>query len=276
MHTGARLTPGRETRNNAGDGHKRLRRNRKDMNRLITSLALALAVVAAQPAPMAAQNTAQIYAVHGVPGAVGFPVDIQVTDLGGGAPLCLDPLKGVTFGEVIGPLALPKPGMYKVEVFAANAIAPCTGMPILMKDVQLTADIDSASVVAHLSETGTPMISVFVNDVSPTGRGEGRIIAHHTAQAPPVDIVVTSGSARARGRVPTNIVEKAANGAQAAVPVRPGNPTVYLALDATDSDTIALGPVRLPVRPYTAYLVYAIGEAGSSLTVAVKEITGLK
>lgn len=245
------------------------------MTRSITCLAVLLSLAAFAPGSLGAQ-TANVYAVHGIPGAAGFPVDIQVTDLGGGGPLCLDPLKGVTFSEIIGPLSLPKPGMYKVDIFAANTVSPCSGVPALTKEVQLTADIDSASIVAHLTEAGDPTVSVFVNDVTATGPGMGRIIAHHTAMAPPVDIVVASANVRGKGNSPSAVVEDAPNGDQAVVALRPGNPNVFLALDATDLSTIALGPVRLGINPYSAYLVYAIGEAGSSLTVAVKEIGGLK
>jgi hypothetical protein len=207
---------------------------------------------------------------------MGFPVDIKVTDLSGPTPLCLSDLQGVTFGEVIGPLSLPNPGMYQVDIYAANAITPCSGDVVLTKDVQLTSGMGSASIVAHLMEDGTPTISYFENDVTPTGRGMARIIAHHTAAAPPVDIVLSRGSSRSRGNRPGAVVEDAPNGAQAVVPTRPGNSNVYLALDASDPSTIALGPIQARFSPFTAYLVYAIGTAGDSLTLAVKEISGLK
>ena len=76
---------------------------------------------------------------------MGFPVDIKVTDLSGPTPLCLSDLQGVTFGEIIGPLALPNPGMYQVDIFAANAITPCSGDVVLTKNVQLTSGMGSAS-----------------------------------------------------------------------------------------------------------------------------------
>ena len=246
------------------------------MQRIIACLALAIAFVVTAPAGVLASNMTQVYAVHGVPGAMGFPVDIQVTDLSGPTPLCLSELQGVTFGNIIGPLSLPNPGMYRVDIYAANAVMPCTGDVVLTKDVQLTNGMGSASIVAHLMEDGTPTISCFENNVTPTGRGMARIIAHHTAQAPPVDIVLSRGSTRARGNRPRAVVQDAPNGEQAMVGTRPGNSNVYLALDETDPSTIVLGPIQARFAPFTAYLVYAIGVPGESLTLAIKEVGGLR
>ena len=81
------------------------------MQRTTFFIALLLTFLATAPGGVIANGTTQVYAVHGVPGAMGFPVDIKVTDLSGPTELCLADLQGVTFGEIIGPLSLPNPGM---------------------------------------------------------------------------------------------------------------------------------------------------------------------
>ncbi|MGQ9636035.1 MAG: DUF4397 domain-containing protein [Bryobacteraceae bacterium] len=110
---------------------------------------------------------------------------------------CVPALKALNFGEIRGPLPLPAPHNYTVEIKPANATTPCSEPTLLSTVVAVTPGIN-ASLVAHLTENGTPAAMVLVNDVSWTGPGQRRFILHHTAQAPAVDVPVYRGDGNGR------------------------------------------------------------------------------
>lgn len=154
----------------------------------LATLALALTV---GPAAVSAQ-TSSVRVVHGIPGRdvspaldPALPVDVLVAD-----SICL--LEGFTFGEVAGPYTLPE-GTYNVKVSVANTLEPCSGDPVIDADVPVAAG-ENASIVAHLADGGAPTASKFVNDVSTPMDGNARIIAHHVANAPVVDLLIPGRS----------------------------------------------------------------------------------
>lgn len=224
------------------------------------SLLLALVLVLALGATaVSAANGASIYVIHGIPGANGFPVDVSVN----GA--CA--LPGFTFGQRVGPLSLPA-GTYTIAVHAPSDGA-CGG-PAAIGPVALTfADGDNKTIIAHLTEAGAPTASVFANDFSPTGRGSARIIAHHTAAAPAVDVVVARDY---YGGGPRIAVPGFANGDQIKAEIRPGDWTVTLELGGAP----VYGPTMLTLKPFTAYSIYAVGVFPSSFQYLVYPTMGLK
>lgn len=232
------------------------------MKRFSILFALPLALTAAS----AFAQTATVYAVHGIPGtALGgattdLPVDVAIN---GG---CVPALNGFNFGEIRGPLSLPAPGSYTIDIKPANAITPCSEATLLSKMVDVVPGIN-ASVVAHLDAAGSPLISVFVNDTSRTAPGQGRFILHHTAKAPAVDVSVTRG--HGAGRRPSVNIPGFSNGNQVAAEFRPGNWNASLSV----GDSVVFGPATLNLQPKTAQLVYAIGEFPSTFTVVTKTIT---
>ena len=116
----------------------------------------------------------QISVVHGVP---GLDVDVFVN----GA----ETLPGFVPGDVAGPLDLA-PGDYDIDVAPAGAGIDAA----VLSTTAAVSDGMHATIVAHLAEDGTPMLSVFSNDTMPTAAGEGRISVRHTAAAPVVDVVL--------------------------------------------------------------------------------------
>ncbi len=146
--------------------------------RFLGVLAL-LAFTAAAPA--AAQDTSDVYVVHGIP---GVDVDVYVD----GALT----LEGFAPKDIAGPLSLPA-ATYDIEIFAATA-DPAAASADRTDDAVISASPAvpggaNLSVVAHLDESGTPVLGAFVNDVTPAGAGNGRLTVRHTAAAPTVDIV---------------------------------------------------------------------------------------
>jgi hypothetical protein len=210
----------------------------------------------------------EVYVVHGIPGEdlamdPELPVDVFVNDA-----ICL--LEGFEFGEIVGPVTLD-PGDYNVKISLANESDPCTNSAVIEADLTFETG-KNYSVVAHLTEMGDPTGSLFENNVYPTGRGKARIIAHHTAAAPSVDVTVERNSDPGAPRI---VVQNFTNPDQVAAEVRPGGWQVSIA--PAMSFTPVFGPVEVTLKPFTAYLIYAVGSLSEeTFTLLVKPIYGLK
>jgi hypothetical protein len=144
---------------------------------------------------------AKLTLVHGIDGPGGFPVDISVYRLAVGSQVFQD----VTYGTVAGPLELSK-GIYWVGIRPADA--PRYSKPILSKWLWLGPG-SNESVVAHLSASGDPMISVYRNDVSDSGDDEARVTVRHNAAVGPVNVLANG----------TKVISGLANPNQAALDV---------------------------------------------------------
>jgi hypothetical protein len=93
-------------------------------------------------------------------------------------------LKGVTFRGISQALTVPV-GVYNIEVRLSNG--SCTGALAATGrfDLGLT---ENATIVAHLTEQKTPVLTKFVNDISDTTGTNARVIVRHTASAPAVAV----------------------------------------------------------------------------------------
>lgn len=237
------------------------------MTRVVSRLITASLVLLS--ASTAAAQDAKVYAIHGIPGgdlglSAALPVDVAVN---GG---CV--LTNFQFGQVRGPLSLPQ-GNYTFEIKLNLGGAPCSGPTAIGPAVIPFVAGETATVIAHLTAAGEPTASKFVNDVSRTGPGRSRVVAHHTAAAPAVDVYV--GRNLNDPTAPTLTVPGVVNGDQAGAPVQPGSWQAALKLAGTN--TVALGPATLRLQPFTAYFVYAVGSANTgSLTFLINAIDGLR
>lgn len=239
---------------------------RTTLSTLVAGL-VTLAAAAGAPPSAAAQN-ASLYAVHGIPGdelglAVALPVDVTANGS------CVAALNGLTFGEIRGPLSLPA-GSYAIEVKLANAIDPCSGPTTgLTATVTLQAG-GNYSLVAHLTDTAAPTLSAYANDVSRTPPGGARVIVHHTAAAPAVNITLRRGAGS--GSNPAAVVDGLANPGQATATVRPGEYRLSIA-PSSAPDTVVFGPAGVAFQPFTTTLVYAIGNIGTgTFRLATREV----
>ncbi len=224
------------------------------MRSVLLACLVALVLVAA-PVPASAQK-AFVYAVHGIPGDNGFPVDISVDGV------CA--VQGFTFGTVGGPLSLDA-GARVVKVFGADTLNPCSGSPALEASPFLAANTTYA-LVAHLTESGVPTLTGFQLNLSKTTPGTGRFIFHHTAAAPCVDVDVSRN--QGRGRVPGVSVPGFCNGTQVPAEFRAGNWQATLSVGGTP----VFGPTGLNLQPNTAQLVFAVGVFPDSFTYIVKTV----
>ncbi len=202
------------------------------------------------------------YVVHGIPGgdlglSDALPVDVSV----GG--VCA--LEDFEFGDVVGPVPVVEAAA-DIQIFLADDYgAPgCDGTLVLdLPNVPFGGA--ASAIIAHLTGDGSPGAgdvlavgitgSKFDLDLSGTTPGKGRLIAHHTAQAPTVDVDIWRGN-RIRGVIE---VEDFMPGEQEQADLRAGN--WRLRLRVAETSTVAFGPTKVRLKPYNAMVVFAVGTA---------------
>ena len=194
-----------------------------------------------------APTTASVTVVHGIPGAGGFPVDIYAN---GGKIL-----SSIPFGWVVT-FKVPA-GSYDLAIRAAGASA--SSAPVLAGTVPFAAG-SSTSVVANLKADGTPTVSVFANDLTPTAAGSARVTVRHVAKAPAVDVVANSA---------LRVVKGAANGQEAALAVPAARYELKLTLPGQDAGVYY---TAYPFKAGVNTILYAIGDIGGRFTVVPQEI----
>ena len=208
------------------------------------------AATTATPALAAGAAEATVSVLHAVP---GLTVDVYAN----GDELIPD----FEPGTLTDPLTLPA-GTYDLQVFA-DGEGPAGTPAIEASGVEVPAGVN-ATIVAHLTEAGEPVLTVFVNDVDPVAAGEARLTVRHTAAAPAVDI-------RAGG---TPIFTAVTNPNEGVVEVAAGTVSADVVLAGTD--TVAIGPADLALGEGTNTIVYAWGSAeDDNLALAAQTITGL-
>lgn len=215
------------------------------MRRLIAATAAGTLAVAAGlvgAAPVAAQDTAEVYVVHGVP---GLTVDVYVD-----GQRALDDFAPET---VAGPLDLPA-GSHTVAITAADA--PDASNPVLSADADLAAG-NSYALVAHLTADGQPTLTPYANDISTVPAGQARLVVRHDAAAPAVDI-------RAGGAV---VLSNVTNPNEGSLTVPAGTVDADVVLAGTS--TVAIGPADLNLAEGSATFVHAVGSAADGTLALV-------
>lgn len=220
----------------------------------LSALLISLTLVAAAPA-----LASEIYVIHGIPGQdlgldPALPVDVC---LAGGTPV----LPGVTFGAIAGPLTLD-PGRYDIEVRLA-AGTPCTGGLATLTTLLLSV-AESSTVVAHLTEEGTPALTKFVNDVRPAAQGSARVVARHGAGVGPVSVTLSKGGKQA-------VIPFLDNSDQFATEVMAGSWAVRIF--PFGSRKPVFGPAIVNLEANTVSYAYAVGSlAKGSFAVVLQTL----
>lgn len=228
------------------------------MKRMLSALVVLMALAVFAPAATQAAGNATVYVVHGIPGSdlgldPALPVDITVN--GGCA------ITGFTFGDITDGIALPG-GSYDLAVRLSDGA--CGGPVAISAPGVMLEGGKSYSIVAHLTAGGAPTAGVF--PFTTVDRpGTARVVVHHTAAAPIVDITVARpGGAQAA------TLQDVPNGASAGVNFRPGDWNVAIAPGAGGP---AVFETALTLSPKTTYLVYAVGSLSTgSFTLLLKAI----
>ncbi|RBY93821.1 hypothetical protein DQ244_00035 [Blastococcus sp. TBT05-19] len=200
--------------------------------------------------PATAADTATVSVLHAIPDT---PVDVYAD-----GERLIDDFQP---GTLTDPLQLPA-GSYDLAIFPADA-ADGSGAPLLSANGVAVPAGANATVVAHLKEDGTPVLTPFVNDTSAIPAGQARVTVRHTAAAPAVDV-------RAGG---TPVVEGLTNPDEASLTVPAGTITADVVLAGTD--TVAIGPADLTLAEGTSTIVYAWGNGDAGYELAVQTISGM-
>ncbi len=220
--------------------------------RKIISAGVAAGVVAAlgfaMPASAISSTSADLSVLHAIPGVT---VDVYVN-----GALTLDDF---TPGTLAGPLDLPA-GTYQVAITASDAADDSA--PILGPAAVTLEAGKSYTAVAHLNEAGTPTLTPFVNDISATAAGQGRLTVRHVAAAPAVDILA--------GGAP--VITGLTNPNESTLNLPAGTVSAAVALAGTTAPVI--GPADVTISDGVLTIVYAWGSAAdSNLALAVQTVT---
>jgi hypothetical protein len=216
--------------------------------RVAAVVSLALAPVALAAPAHAADATVSI--LHAVPGAT---VDVYAN----GKAL----LTNFKPGTLTDPLMIPE-GTYDLKVTAAGAGAGGAAV-IEANDVKGPGNAN-VTVVAHLDESGKPVLTPFVNDTSAVAAGKARLTVRHTAAAPAVDV-------RANGAV---AFKGLTNPNEAKADLAAGTIKADVVLAGTD--TVVIGPADVNLKEGTNTIVYAWGSAADkNLALATQVLTGM-
>jgi len=205
--------------------------------------------VAASPSAQAA-GTAMVSILHAVPNT---PVDVCAN----GKPL----LTNFQPGTLTDPQNLPA-GSYDLKLTAANS--GCGAAAVLeAKGVNVPAGAN-ITVVAHLSKSGAPQLTPYVNDVSAVPAGKARLTVRHDAAAPAVDV-------RAGGAA---VITNLTNPNEKSLVTAAGTVSADVVLAGTT--TVAIGPADVTLKEGTSTIVYAWGSAkDNNLKLAVQTISGM-
>jgi hypothetical protein len=214
----------------------------------LAALAGTVGLVAPTQATATTPSTqATVTVVHGIPGANGFPVDIYA----GGSKI----LSSIPFGWVIT-FKVPA-GDIPLAIRAAGA--PASSAPVLAGTVPFAAGTHT-NVLANLKADGTPTVSVFMNDLTPTAKGNARVTVAHAAKAPAVDVVANNA---------LRIVKGAANGDEAVLEVPTARYELKLTLPGQDAG-VYFTAYRVKEGVNTVF--FAIGDIGGRFTTVPLEI----
>jgi hypothetical protein len=215
----------------------------------LTVLALVLAM-GFFTATAEAQLEANIFVVHAINGTdIGLEESLTVGVKGGPAGEELACLIGaLNFkDEPVGPVPFDA-GKYDIEV----RVGDCDG-PLAVSTTVDLAVLENASIVAHLTEEGIPVLTKFVNDVRMTGH-ESRISIRHTAAAPSVNVLLKKYYRRNR-----EWIRDLSNGEQGTVEVRNGNYKATVFASDFPYKKVA-GPIPVDLNdPNLFVIVYAVG-----------------
>ncbi|MFF3890413.1 DUF4397 domain-containing protein [Streptomyces sp. NPDC001914] len=217
----------------------------------VAAATLVLSAIGSGAAAAAPQSAGQatVSVLHAVP---GLTVDVYA----GGKEL----IPNFEPGTLTDPMKLDA-GSYDIKIFK-DGDGP-KGTPAIEKTVDVPAGAN-ATLVAHLSEAGKPVLDAFVNDVSKVAAGKARLTVRHVAAAPPVDV-------RA-GKKP--VFKDLVNAEEAKGEVAAGTISADVVLAGTG--TVAIGPADLSLAEGTNTVVYAWGSAkDKSLALKMQTLTGM-
>ena len=219
-------------------------------------LVIGLVVVAfVMPAsPARAQDTTDVYVVHGL----NLGDQTAQGDGGTNVTVCADDAELIAdfeFGQIAGPVALPTGTSVNIDVYggASEDCAAPAAAPLITADVAPTG---AAVALAATSSGGTLGLTAFPLNVSCTDEGNGRLTAAHASGD--TGEVVVSVAGDAAGNLTFG------NSLDAELPAQ------SYSVEVTLGGTPVVGPADIPVTAQNNQLVFVVGNiAGGTPTPVV-------
>jgi hypothetical protein len=210
----------------------------------------ALLVAGGVGAALAQPLGATVTVLHGLP---AFTADVYVN-----GELTLDGFEPL---DSTDPFELAE-GEYTIEI--RDVGAEPDSEPALAATANVVGGTN-VSVVPHLSADGSPTVTIFSNDFSPVGPGNGLFVARHVAEAPALEFLVDGES--------TLTGLSTQDEGTATLPA--GSHTVEVM--AGDSADPLVAPIEFTLQEGTAQAVYVVGSAeDQTLDVMAQTIPDLQ
>jgi hypothetical protein len=197
----------------------------------------------------AASKKASVMIVHGLP---GFTADVYVN-----GKLLLDGFKPTS---TAGPLQLD-PGSYGVDIREVGA-SP-NSPPVLSGTLRLSSR-SNISVVAHLTRSGDPTLSVFHNIFEQIPAGRSLLYVRNVAAVAPLSV-----------RLDDRLVKRGLReGGEWGVATAPGRHMIAFGLGAAND--VLIPPTDIRLDEGVAQIVYVVGSAkADNLDLMVQAVHGL-
>ncbi len=202
--------------------------------------AVALAVVLV-PATANAQDTTDVYVVHGL----NLSEQTAQGDGGTNVTVCADDTELIgdfTFGTITDAVALTSGTAVNIEVFLGAGVACTDGGAVIDQDVTPSG---AAVALVATSAGGTLALTPFELDAACTDAGEGRLTAlHASGDTPAVDVLVNGETVDALTfgeSLDANL------------------PAATYSVQVDVSGTAVVGPADIPVAAQANTLVFVVG-----------------
>jgi hypothetical protein len=196
----------------------------------------------------AASRRASVMIIHGLP---GFTADVYVN-----GELLLDGFKPTS---TAGPLQLD-PGSYVVDIREVGA--PANSQPVLSGTIRLSSR-SNISIVAHLTRSGDPTLSVFHNAFEQIPAGRSRLYVRNVAAVAPLSVLLDDRLAKSGLR----------EGGEWGVATAPGRHTIAFGSGPND---VLIPPTDVLLDEGVAHIVYVVGSAeADNLDLMVQAVHGL-
>jgi hypothetical protein len=212
-------------------------------------LAALVLLVGTTSVTSAASKKASVMIVHGLP---GFTADVYVN-----GKLLLDGFKPTS---TAGPLQLD-PGSYGVDIREVGA-SP-NSPPVLSGTLRLSSR-SNISVVAHLTRSGDPTLSVFHNIFEQIPAGRSLLYVRNVAAVAPLSV-----------RLDDRLVKRGLReGGEWGVATAPGRHMIAFGLGAAND--VLIPPTDIRLDEGVAQIVYVVGSAkADNLDLMVQAVHGL-
>lgn len=208
---------------------------------------------------------AVVYVVHGLPGAdlgldPALPIDVSIDGV------CT--YQDIRFGDILGPITKPA-GTYSLGIGLANPANPCS-LEMYKVDVTLVAG-ENKTLVIHMDEQGAPTAREFANDFSKIKNKKARIIMHHTAVAPAIDVSLV----RVTGKNPYMVgVDNFISGDRFLVEILTKRWRLECFLPEMAEPFFSK---KIKFKSWSAYLIFAVGSVDTgTFQILTKRVSGLK